>query len=650
MPPSHPTSSTTRKSTGSAPPPVTTGLGGPRTSAHGSSNAHKDIRPLRQAVNSLERNPGSFAPTRDNSGWPTPPTFGGPPFWYGPPPGFLPPNSFGGQAPEVALPSWTPSLLPPPPTTMPAVSQRTADVGHRNPGHKQSSAQPASQPRRCECHPLESDEREAPVSSPVLMSVPSSPSSPTPELYSSTNSETESPMSSPAISVMSMVEPEGSAHCGPLVNLEANDHVAAPAQASTLKASNSVPPATLQTMFEEMIKISDAKGGLDKDSKTNEAAGPKPADVNVDLPSRPTSCASTVFYPSFTPPVGLCGHNNGAYPLYIPPAAPVGLSSWPSSGEKIIYYRSPVDYSGYLRHPYYNFADASLAFIIQGTEYRVHRYLFDQEGSSVFKLQLPAHDTNNGTTILTVQFHDVLKSDFDSFLECFYPRNNSDRTTFNSENSDFHDAVAIFKLASRWGFDGVCKRAMEKYEAICSPVERVLAVRDYVALKPSSEPYVTFNSPGQAYHPPRPVPIPNFGPHGMPSFLPPPPPPLFPPVFHGPFQNHNINQQKVTLSKKGAVSTAPDWAGFLLRAYKDLCLRDCAISAEDTLRLGIEETAKVWATQVELRTKHMLFLSRPCMLGCCQGASTKSFHPLTLVPETVSLVEGLIKHRFGFSL
>ncbi|EAU91745.2 hypothetical protein CC1G_04513 [Coprinopsis cinerea okayama7 len=325
-------------------------------------------------------------------------------------------------------------------------------------------------------------------------------------------------------------------------------------------------------------------------------------------------------YPPFAPPVAPTG-------VFAPPAP--SLYSYPTrgpslcslSGEVIYPYR--VFYPGQsgVVHPVYYFSDASLAFVVQGYEFRVHRYLFEN-GSAVFKKALASFPIERDN-IVTISLYTATADAFEAFLKALYARpgenifeNTGDRAEAGSSMTSLQRAQAIFSLATRWEFHTLCKEVMAHYKDVGSLVDRFIVAKKYVKLNPAKEPVVlsTWGGPYSPYIPPANMATP-----------------------WDPLKD----AKKVDDEK-------PDWEAYLLDVLKGLCLGGNPVTLEDARRLGLETAMKIWHAQDQIRT-HFPDVMRPTYRACCglakpQNSASDYPHVDT---HAMKAIETYIKKKFG---
>ncbi|GJE84055.1 hypothetical protein PsYK624_001300 [Phanerochaete sordida] len=116
------------------------------------------------------------------------------------------------------------------------------------------------------------------------------------------------------------------------------------------------------------------------------------------------------------------------------------------------------------KHARYHFEDGSVQFLVEGYEYRLHRYLFSRDSS--YWENIFAHGTNlENTFSLTYN----KSADFDAFLSVLYA------TCYSPPDiRSVAEWSAVLRLSTEWSFDGIRKLALQQLEPIASPIEKIV--------------------------------------------------------------------------------------------------------------------------------------------------------------------------------
>ncbi|KAF8627644.1 hypothetical protein AX15_004338 [Amanita polypyramis BW_CC] len=124
------------------------------------------------------------------------------------------------------------------------------------------------------------------------------------------------------------------------------------------------------------------------------------------------------------------------------------------------------------RHERFYYQDGNFKLQIDDTEYQVHMYLFKIHASKFpFTGKKHAHNLSNERPY---RIGGVSQADFDRLLACLYPAE-----LMFEDNRTLEDWTTILKLASRWGFDSLRKRAVSEIDNLASPVDRVVLGHEY---------------------------------------------------------------------------------------------------------------------------------------------------------------------------
>ncbi|PFH52219.1 hypothetical protein AMATHDRAFT_84731 [Amanita thiersii Skay4041] len=127
------------------------------------------------------------------------------------------------------------------------------------------------------------------------------------------------------------------------------------------------------------------------------------------------------------------------------------------------------------KHERFYFLDGTLLLVVEDTLYRLHQYLFIQHSSSfpgISKSPVPAQSPFGWYDAPTL-LKDVKRADFDRLLAYLYP---DDLTVEGARSTE--DWSSILSLATKWGFESLRKRAINKLKNIASPVDKVIIGRE----------------------------------------------------------------------------------------------------------------------------------------------------------------------------
>ncbi|VDC03772.1 unnamed protein product [Peniophora sp. CBMAI 1063] len=121
------------------------------------------------------------------------------------------------------------------------------------------------------------------------------------------------------------------------------------------------------------------------------------------------------------------------------------------------------------RHERYFFTADFLAFIVEGSVYRVHEYLFvDLSPLWAEKLARPDRTAD------PIRLADVSRQEMDAFLSTLYPtREQNDACHLYAYWS------AVLRLATMWKFDKQRELAIDALEEIASPMGKLILARRY---------------------------------------------------------------------------------------------------------------------------------------------------------------------------
>ncbi|KAI0045520.1 hypothetical protein FA95DRAFT_1477381, partial [Auriscalpium vulgare] len=107
--------------------------------------------------------------------------------------------------------------------------------------------------------------------------------------------------------------------------------------------------------------------------------------------------------------------------------------------------------------------------------YHIHRYFLIRD-STHFAARLASSslwdDNHSASTIISLP--DVSASEFDAFLSVVYP--------LDFDETDISSAVdwtSVLRLATRWGFTSIVKRAVRQLDSLAGPVDKLVLGRAY---------------------------------------------------------------------------------------------------------------------------------------------------------------------------
>ncbi|KAF8340976.1 hypothetical protein F5887DRAFT_426338 [Amanita rubescens] len=128
----------------------------------------------------------------------------------------------------------------------------------------------------------------------------------------------------------------------------------------------------------------------------------------------------------------------------------------------------PIQAAPPSQHERFYFTDGKLRLQVEDTLYLVHTYLFTTHARN-FMPALPGASVHFYTIL-----NDVKRTDFDRLLSCLYPRELMVEEPRTSE-----EWISILKLASKWEFQSLQKRAISELDSIATPIEKVVLGREY---------------------------------------------------------------------------------------------------------------------------------------------------------------------------
>ncbi|KAF8164167.1 hypothetical protein K438DRAFT_270759 [Mycena galopus ATCC 62051] len=109
------------------------------------------------------------------------------------------------------------------------------------------------------------------------------------------------------------------------------------------------------------------------------------------------------------------------------------------------------------KHPRFWYADGDLQFVVENTEYQLHRYLFSKATTPLFCLSLTV-------SIL----------DFDRFLSILYPADYSAHECKTAE-----EWTSVLRLADEWGMQDIRRLAIDQLALCAGPVDKIALGHQY---------------------------------------------------------------------------------------------------------------------------------------------------------------------------
>ncbi|KAJ3507050.1 hypothetical protein NMY22_g17056 [Coprinellus aureogranulatus] len=215
---------------------------------------------------------------------------------------------------------------------------------------------------------------------------------------------------------------------------------------------------------------------------------------NTALPYTQSTALPTYSLP--TP--GQYNANNGTHSQFMPPlmGAPPHSDPWMARSAPPPYNGSPTNGWGttppvhiaiqgsgpapgingvptmrYPVHPKYCFQDANITFQVQGVEYHVHRYFFENHSNQM--KELVTRYTSWAGHVEPIPLM-VNKDDFEKLLSIFYPSNPLESDLKVAD--DFSRAIRACQLL---GFRDLCKSINKQAVAKLTPVERIVLSREH---------------------------------------------------------------------------------------------------------------------------------------------------------------------------
>ncbi|EIM82231.1 uncharacterized protein STEHIDRAFT_102727 [Stereum hirsutum FP-91666 SS1] len=138
----------------------------------------------------------------------------------------------------------------------------------------------------------------------------------------------------------------------------------------------------------------------------------------------------------------------------------------PGSGEDDAGISAPE----YPPHERFWFDDGSVTFVVEGTAYFLHRFLFKLHSTTFAQKFLAGHTDPKDPIILK----DVEKDQFDAFLNVLY------RTSFTSDPAQSAAAWAsVLHLATEWDFPSIRNLAIKNFTPSASDVDKIVLGHRY---------------------------------------------------------------------------------------------------------------------------------------------------------------------------
>ncbi|KIM91718.1 hypothetical protein PILCRDRAFT_827 [Piloderma croceum F 1598] len=122
------------------------------------------------------------------------------------------------------------------------------------------------------------------------------------------------------------------------------------------------------------------------------------------------------------------------------------------------------------RHFDYYFDDGNVTLLVDGTLYRIHRYLLQKYSAPISPVFTCPHDSADDAPILLA----VSTKDFDTFLSILYPVECSALALTTVD-----EWTSILRLAVEWNFQSIKNLAVERLSAIATPVDKIVLGRRF---------------------------------------------------------------------------------------------------------------------------------------------------------------------------
>ncbi|KAN0130788.1 hypothetical protein V8E53_011463, partial [Lactarius tabidus] len=146
----------------------------------------------------------------------------------------------------------------------------------------------------------------------------------------------------------------------------------------------------------------------------------------------------------------------------------LGMGSSESETPDTSYWQSD---DSFVHHSKYFFKDGNVTFLVDGSLFCVHRYLFSHDSVyfSTRFAQLGVRDHEALSTILSLG--DVECKDFEAFLSILYPH-------FEDHDLSYEQWRSVLHLSTRWGFASRRKLALESIDPP-TPYDQLILARKY---------------------------------------------------------------------------------------------------------------------------------------------------------------------------
>lgn len=123
------------------------------------------------------------------------------------------------------------------------------------------------------------------------------------------------------------------------------------------------------------------------------------------------------------------------------------------------------------QHERFYFSDGNLKLQVVDTVYLVHSYLFTMHAHTFPPVVTAMPNVGHYKPHI---LENVERIDFDRLLACLYPRE-----LMVEEARSPDEWTSILKLASKWGFESLYKRAVKEIDSLASPIDKVVLGREY---------------------------------------------------------------------------------------------------------------------------------------------------------------------------
>ncbi|PCH35747.1 hypothetical protein WOLCODRAFT_107779 [Wolfiporia cocos MD-104 SS10] len=125
-----------------------------------------------------------------------------------------------------------------------------------------------------------------------------------------------------------------------------------------------------------------------------------------------------------------------------------------------------------IEHQRFYFDDGNVVFQVEGVLYNVHRYHF--RDSKTFQ-QLLFNAATNGGAGGPIALELVRRADWERFLSLLYPR----QLLGQHDLQTAEEWLSVVRFAADWGFLQLHEIALERVQAVATPVDRIVLAREH---------------------------------------------------------------------------------------------------------------------------------------------------------------------------